>query len=98
MIKKLVKLLTNPQGALVSLILDQVAKIFKLEKILAYVENENELDVAMRNVEKKCFQIDERVKAMQSIVKDLDNLDEIKEIKKITDKVKKLRAFKSLGK
>ena len=105
MIKKIVKLLTNPQGALVQIVIEHIAKIFKLEKILAYVENENELDVAMKNVENKCTEIDLKIKAMQSIIKDLDNiahppaidLDEIKEIKKITDKVKKLRAFKSLG-
>ena len=47
MIKKIVKLLTTPQGALVQLILDQVAKVFKLDKVLRYVEQDNELDVAM---------------------------------------------------
>ena len=88
MIKKLVKLLTNPQGALVSLILDQVAKIFKLEKILAYVENENELDIAMKNVENKCTEIDLKIKAMQSIIKDLDKNEELKDIKKTVDRLK----------
>jgi len=95
-IKKIVKLLTNPQGALVQLIIDQVAKIFKLDKVLRYVEQDNELDVAMKNVENKCTEIDLKIKAMQSILKDLDSaspsvdLDEIKDIKKNVNKLKKL--------
>ena len=98
MIKKIVKLLTNPQGALVKLIIDQVAKIFKLDKVLRYVEQDNELDVAMKNVENKCTEIDLKIKAMQSILKDLDSishppaidLDEIKDIKKNVNKLKKM--------
>ena len=91
MIKKIVKLLTNPQGALVQLIIDQVAKVFKLEKVLSYVEQDNELDVAMKNVENKCMEIDLKIKAMQSIIKDLDKSDEVKEIKNSLDKLKKLK-------
>ena len=33
---------------------DYVAKIFKLDKVLKYVEEDNELDVQFRDVEKKC--------------------------------------------
>ena len=88
MIKKIVKLLTNPQGALVSLILDQVAKVFKLDKVLSYVEKPNELDVAMKHVENKCSEIDLKIKAMQGIIKDLDKSEELKDIKKTMDKLK----------
>ena len=82
MIKKIVKLLTNPQGALVQLILDQVAKVFKLDKVLRYVEQDNELDVAVKNVENKCTEIDLKIKAMQGVLKDLDKTEEIDKIKK----------------
>ena len=88
MIKKIIKLLTNPQGALVSLILDQVAKVFKLDKVLRYVEEDNELDVAVKNIENKCTEIDLKIKAMQSIIKDLDKNEELKDIKKTVDRLK----------
>ena len=93
MIKKIGKLLTIPQGALVQIIIDHISKIFKLEKILAYVENENELDVAMQNVENKCTEIELKLKAMQSVLKDLDNNDEVKKIKNSLDKLKKLKSL-----
>ena len=80
MIKKIVKLLTNPQGALVQLILDQVAKVFKLDKVLRYVEQDNELDVAVENMIKKQTEIDLKIKAMQSIIKDLKILLKISKI------------------
>lgn len=91
MIKKIVKLLTNPQGALVQIIIDHIAKIFKLNKVLDYVEQENELDVAMQNVENKCTEIELKLKAMQSVLKDLDNSDEVKKIKNSLDKLKKIK-------
>ena len=91
MIKKIVKLLTNPQGALVQIIIEHIAKIFKLSKVLDYVEQDNELDVAMKNVENKCMEIDLKLKAMQSILKDLDNSDEVKKIKNSLDKLKNLK-------
>ena len=91
MIKKIIKLLTNPQGALVQIIIEHIAKIFKLSKVLDYVEKDNELDVAMKNVENKCMEIDLKIKAMQSILKDLDKSDEVKEIKNSLDKLKKLK-------
>ena len=91
MINKIVKLLTNPQGALVQLILDQVAKVFKLDKVLRYVEQDNELDVAMKNVEIKCTEIDLKIKAMQSLMVDLDTAEEVENIKKDFEKFKKIK-------
>ena len=54
-------------------IMDHVAKIFKLPKILEYVENDNELDVQMRDIEQKCTDIGFKVTAMQTVLKDLDD-------------------------
>ena len=93
MIKKIVKLLTNPQGALVQLILDQVAKVFKLDKVLRYVEQDNELDVAVENMIKKQTEIDLKIKAMQSIIRDFDKKDEIDKIKKELSKFKKIKSL-----
>ena len=39
-------------------IMDQFMEIFKLDKVLKYVEQPNELDIQMENVEKKCTDID----------------------------------------
>ena len=91
MIKKIVKLLTNPQGALVQLILDQVAKVFKLDKVLRYVEQDNELDVAVENMIKKQTEIDLKIKAMQSLMVDLDTAEEVENIKKDFEKFKKIK-------
>ena len=93
MIKKIVKLLTTPQGALVQLILDQVAKVFKLDKVLRYVEQDNELDVAVENMIKKQTEIDLKIKAMQSIIRDFDKKDEIDKIKKELSKFKKIKSL-----
>lgn len=93
MIKKIVKLLTNPQGALVQIIIDHIAKIFKLNKVLDYVEKPNELDVAIENMIKKQTEIDLKIKAMQSVLRDLDNNDEVKKIKNSLDKLKKLKSL-----
>ena len=91
MIKKIVKLLTNPQGALVQLILDQVAKVFKLDKVLRYVEQDNELDVAVENMIKKQTEIDLKSKAMQSIIKDFDKKNDVAQIRKDFEKFKKTK-------
>ena len=91
MIKKIVKLLTNPQGALVQLILDQVAKVFKLDKVLRYVEQDNELDVAVENMIKKQTEIDLKIKAMQSIIKDFDKKNDVAQIRKDFEKFKKTK-------
>ena len=54
MIKKLIKILTNPQGALVQAVIGLLIKQFNLDKIegkiskaLKYVEEPNELDVGL---------------------------------------------------
>ena len=91
MINKIVKLLTNPQGALVQLILDQVAKVFKLDKVLRYVEQDNELDVAVENMIKKQTEIDLKIKAMQSIIKDFDKKNDVAQIRKDFEKFKKTK-------
>ena len=91
MIKKIVKLLTNPQGALVQLILDQVAKVFKLDKVLRYVEQDNELDVAVENMIKKQTEIELKIKAMQSIIKDFDKKNDVAQIRKDFEKFKKTK-------
>ena len=53
-------------------IMDHFIKVFKLEKILQYVEQPNELDVQMENVEEKCVKIDMKIKVMEEMLKDLD--------------------------
>lgn len=53
-------------------IMDHFMKVFKLDKVLQYVEQPNELDVQMLDVEKKCTSIDLEVKAMKDMLKDLD--------------------------
>ena len=54
MIKKLIKVLSNPQGALVQAVIGLLVKQFNLDKIedkiskaLKYVEEPNELDLGM---------------------------------------------------
>ena len=87
MIKFILKAISNPQGALAQAILH----LIKESKYGKYVDKPNELDVAMKNVENKCMEIDLKIKAMQSIIKDLDKSDEVKEIKNSLDKLKKLK-------
>ena len=55
-------------------IVDHISKIFKLGKVLEYVENDNELEVQMRDVEQKCVDIGFKVTAMQSVLKDLGDI------------------------
>ena len=50
MIAKVMKALANPQGALVQALIEQFAKIFKSQKVLEYVEMENELDRAVNDI------------------------------------------------
>ena len=87
-------------------VMDHVMKVFKLEKILRYVEEDNELDVQMRDIEKKCTEVGFRVSAMQTVLKDLDDkshppaidLEEWAEVKDTIKRIKNKKAFKSLGK
>ena len=83
-------------------IVDHISKIFKLGKVLDYVEQDNELDVQMRDVEQKCTDIGFKVTAMQTILKDLDDkshppaidLKEWEDVKETLKIIKRKKAFK----
>ena len=47
-------------------------KVFKLDKVLRYVEEDNELDVQMLDVEKKCATINSKIRAMEDMLIELD--------------------------
>ena len=87
-------------------VMDHVMKVFKLEKILRYVEEPNELDVQMRDIEQKCTDVGFKVTAMETVLKDLGDdshppaidLDEWEDMKETIKKIKNKKAFKSLGK
>jgi len=80
-------------------------KLFKWDKTLDYVENDNELDVQVRDIEKKCTDIGFKVSAMQTMLKDLGDeshppaidLEEWKDVKDTIKKLKNKKAFKKLG-
>ena len=86
-------------------VMDHVMKVFKLDKVLKYVEEDNELDVQMRDIEQKCTDIGFKVNAMQSVLKDLGedqhppaiDLEEWAEVKDTIKKIKNKRVFKSLN-
>ena len=98
MIQQMVLKLLLPKVA------DYVAKLFKLDKVLRYVEEDNELDVQFRDIEKKCTDIGFRVTAMQDVLKDLGedqhppaiDLDEWKQMKADIKKIRNKGAFKKL--
>ena len=52
--------------------MDHVMKVFKLDKVLEYVEKPNELDVQMEDVEKKCLTIDSKIGAIEDMLIELD--------------------------
>ena len=52
--------------------MDHIMKVFKLDKVLSYVEQPNELDVQMEDVDKKCSAIDLKIKAMEDMLIELD--------------------------
>ena len=83
-------------------VMDHVAKVFKLNKLLRYMEEDNVLDVQMRDVEQKCTDIGFKVNAMQTLIKDLDDkshpkqdfdgrIDKLEEFEK---QVRRKKAFK----
>tara|TARA_Y100000310_G_scaffold34402_1_gene32583 strand:- start:1321 stop:1638 length:318 start_codon:yes stop_codon:yes gene_type:complete len=86
-------------------IMDHMMKVFKLDKVLSYVENDNELDVAVADIINKTKIINEKIQHMQEIIVELDdashpaviNLDEWKEVKETIKKIKNKKAFKSLN-
>ena len=53
-------------------IMDHFMKVFKLDKVLRYVEEDNELDVQMLDVEKKCATINSKIGAMEEMLIELD--------------------------
>ena len=53
-------------------VMDQFMEIFKLDKVLRYVEQPNELDVQMEDVEKKCTDINLKIEAMEVMLRELD--------------------------
>ena len=83
-------------------IMDHFMKVFKLEKVLRYVEQPNELDVEMENVNKKCTDIDIKLKAMEDVLRELDNdshpiqpFDErITKLEEFEKQVRRKKAFK----
>ena len=85
---------------------DYVAKVFKLDKVLRYVEETNELDVQVMDIEKKCTDIGFKVTAMQGILKELGedqhppaiDLKEWEQVKADMKKIRNKGAFKKLGK
>ena len=53
-------------------LMDHFMKVFKLDKVLEYVEKPNELDVQMEDVERKCSTIDLKIKAIEDMLIELD--------------------------
>ena len=53
-------------------LMDHFMKVFKLDKVLRYVEQPNELDVQMEDVEKKCSTINSKIEAMEDMLVELD--------------------------
>ena len=47
----------------------------------------------MKNVENKCTEIDLKIKAMQSLMVDLDTVEEVNNIKKELSKFKKIKSL-----
>ena len=77
-------------------VMDHIMKVFKLEKVLRYVEEDNELDVQMRDIETKCTDIGFKVTAMQTMLKDLGEYQhppviDLEEWKDVKDTIKKIK-------
>tara|TARA_Y100000310_G_C20287783_1_gene625732 strand:- start:131 stop:469 length:339 start_codon:yes stop_codon:yes gene_type:complete len=112
MINKIIKLLSNPQGVLIQALLEQFSKIFKSQKVLEYVEMENELDVAVKEIKKDLESVKFKTNAIRDLIKDFQNqIDDIKkiahpsaiekkeidEIKADMKKIRNMKVFKKLG-
>ena len=87
MIKFILKAISNPQGALAQAILH----LIKESKYGKYVDKPNELDVGLENMINKQTEMDIQIKAMQSLMKDLDTAEEVENIKKDFEKFKKIK-------
>tara|TARA_Y100000310_G_C20522790_1_gene734505 strand:- start:708 stop:1022 length:315 start_codon:yes stop_codon:yes gene_type:complete len=72
-------------------IMDHFMKVFKLEKVLKYVEQPNELDVEMENVNKKCTDIGIKLNAMEEVLKGLG--EDSHPIQPFDDRITKLEEF-----
>ena len=112
MINKIIKLLSNPQGVLIQALLEQFSKIFKSQKVLEYVEMENELDVAVKEIKKDLESVKFKTNAIRNLIKDFQSqIDDIKkiahrlaiekkeidEIKADMKKIRNMKVFKKLG-
>ena len=83
-------------------IMDQFMEIFKLDKVLKYVEQPIELDVEMENVNKKCTAIDLKLKAVEEVLKGLGEDshpmqpfdDRITKLEEFEKQVRRKKAFK----
>ena len=83
-------------------VMDHAAKVFKLDKVLRYVEQPNELDVQVKDIEQKCTDIGFKVKAMQTLLKDLDDNSHppqefdgrITKLEEFEQQVRRKKAFK----
>ena len=53
-------------------ITDHIMKVFKLDKMLKYMELPNDADVAAENALKKCENMQYEINAMKQVIKDLD--------------------------
>ena len=54
-------------------LMDHIMKVFKLDKVLSYVESDNELDVAVADIYRKTKIIDVKIKQMQEVLGELEN-------------------------
>lgn len=64
---KLLKALSNPHGAIIDAVVKIILKRFKLDKILSYVEEPNELDEGLKAMKEE----------VESIKKDMAGLKEV---------------------
>ena len=86
-------------------VMEHIMSVFKLDKVLRYVEEDNELDVQVRDVEQKCTDIGYKVSAMESVLSDLGEdshppvikQEEWEDVKATIKKIKNKKVFKSLN-
>ena len=76
MIKKLIKVLSNPQGALVQAVIGLLIKQFNLDKVedkiskaLKYVEEPNELDVGLGALKDMVVSQQREIEELKKIIK-----------------------------
>ena len=78
---------------------DHLAKIFKLDSVLRYVEMPNDADKGVESLKNEVEMIKGELK---EVIKESHppaiDIKEWEEVKSVVKKIQKLRAFKSLGK